>query len=92
MGGYRETYAPGQLLPNDRTLPMLIASSGECHLRSFGEQGTVSIQRPRGPMPSASLDLEAERLGGLEVDHQLELGRSLEVNFVWLRCIQDLVT
>ena len=34
MGGCGGTYAPRPLVPNDRTLPVLIASSGECHYRS----------------------------------------------------------
>ena len=33
MGGSRGTYAPGPLVPNDRTLPVLIASSGEYQKR-----------------------------------------------------------
>ena len=35
MGGYRRTSAPGPLVSNDRTLPMPIASSGECHYRNL---------------------------------------------------------
>ena len=30
--------------------------------------------------------IEAERLGGLEVDHQLELGRELHRQVAWLGC------
>src|SRR6478752_10617392 len=55
----------------------------------------------RGPSLFHSLDhlvgareqrwrhVEAERLGGLEVDHQVELGRSLHRKVAWFRVLED---
>ena len=34
-GGCGGTSAPGSLVSNDRTLPLLIGSSGECHFQTF---------------------------------------------------------
>src|SRR5215211_2669059 len=36
-------------------------------------------------------DVEPERLGGLDVDHELELGRLLDRDVGWLRSAQNLV-
>src|SRR5262245_8484597 len=35
-------------------------------------------------------DFQAERLGGDQVDHQIELGRLLDWKVGWLRCAQEL--
>ena len=44
-----------------------------------------------GAEQHAPWDLEAERLGGLQVDDQLELGRLLERDVARLRALENLV-
>ena len=45
MGGCGGTSAPGPLVSNDRTLPMLIATSGECHTRTWLKSARPGDQR-----------------------------------------------
>ena len=35
--------------------------------------------------------VEAERLGGLEIDHKLELDRSLDGKLTWLLALEDAI-
>ena len=63
MGGCGGTYTPGPLVPNDRTLPMLIASSGECQkLPSqssldclVGASGAACLTTPNSPRKNPQL-------------------------------------
>ncbi len=51
MGGCGGTYAPGPLVPNDRTSSMLIASSPECQeqnlFASYGQAGEKVVTAAR---------------------------------------------
>src|SRR6266849_6619059 len=43
------------------------------------------------PLEERRRDGEAEGLGGLQVDHQLVVGRLLDREIAWLRSLEDLV-
>src|SRR5258708_31894537 len=50
-----------------------------------------SLDHPIRPLQERRRDRQAERLGGLEVDHQFELGRLLDGEVNWFRALEDLI-
>jgi hypothetical protein len=59
--------------------------------RCSGFAASASLDDLVRPRQQRRRDREAERLGGLEVDHELELGGLLDGQIARLRALEDLV-
>ena len=83
--------------------PTRTVSSRACHVRSLtkapsdsnstsesGHRATYSITSSARASSDGGT-VEAERLGGLEIDHQLVLGRRLHRQVGWLLALEDAI-
>src|ERR1700733_2240540 len=66
---------PSGLPPYEQTLSEYLGMSQRCHERTHGVQQSTSFNDVVGEQQHRLRDGQPERLGGLEVDHQLEARR-----------------
>ena len=55
------------------------------------QKGWNSLNQLISPCDEERRHFETKRFGGLEIDHQLELGRLLDREVAWLRAFEDFV-
>src|SRR5215813_1833213 len=75
-----------------RTLELSLVMSALCQKRTHALQQESLFDHVVGALPQEQRHVEAERLGGFQIDHQLELVRSLDGELARFCALEDAVT
>src|SRR6516165_5656945 len=90
---HRSTSASCPLYPRKRTFVERVRMSALCQKRTHALQQTVSLfDHVIGALPQEQRHVEAERLSAFQIDHQLELVRSLDGELARFCALEDAVT
>ena len=76
--------------PTERCAPTTLEARGRSDGREWPYQPSLSFDHFVGPRENRRRQGEAQRLGCLVVDHEVELGRLLDRKIRWFCAMQDL--